>query len=122
MNQSDRKEFDLIHEKIDTIKNTMNEIKVHNEAEHMKNRTDLKFIKDNLFNPHQGLWAETKLNTQFRQSTSKWRGIVGTGFIGLFVSNTYGICFSRKMYDHYKIVLEPAIKINHKKKKPRNRE
>ena len=53
MNQSDRKEFDLIHEKIDTIKNTMNEIKVHNEAEHMKNRTDLKFIKDNLFNPHQ---------------------------------------------------------------------
>ena len=55
MNQSDRKEFDLIHEKIDTIKNTMNEIKVHNEAEHMKNRTDLKFIIDNLFNPHQWL-------------------------------------------------------------------
>ena len=39
MNQSDRKEFDLIHEKIDTIKNTINEIKIHNEAEHMKNRT-----------------------------------------------------------------------------------
>ena len=49
MNQSDRKEFDLIHEKIDTIKNTINEIKIHNEAEHMKNRTDLKFIKDNMF-------------------------------------------------------------------------
>ena len=89
MNQSDRKEFDLIHEKIDTIKNTINEIKVHNEAEHMKNRTDLKFIKDNMFNPHTGLWAETKQNTQFRQSTSKWIGIIGTGFVGLFVKHVW---------------------------------
>ena len=47
MNQSDKKEFDIIHEKIDNIKITINEIKIHNEAEHMKNRTDLKFIKDN---------------------------------------------------------------------------
>jgi hypothetical protein len=46
--------------------------------------TDIKFIKENLFNPHEGVWAETKLNTQFRESTSKWRGIIGTGVIGLF--------------------------------------
>ena len=65
------------------------EIKIHNEAEHMKNRTDLKFIKDNMFNPHTGLWAETKQNTQFRQSTSKWRGIIGTGFVGLFVKHVW---------------------------------
>ncbi len=89
MNQSDRKEFDLIHEKIDTIKNTINEIKIHNEAEHMKNRTDFKFIKDNMFDPHTGLWAETKLNSQFRQSTSKWRGIIGTGFVGLFIKHIW---------------------------------
>ena len=50
---------------------------------------DIKSIKENMFNPHKGLWAETKLNTQFRQSTSKWRGIVGTGFIGLFVKHVW---------------------------------
>ena len=89
MNQSDRKEFDLIHEKIDTIKNTINEIKVHNEAEHMKNRTDLKFIKENMFNPHEGLWAETKQNTQYRQEAKKWRYGVGIGLISLVVKNIW---------------------------------
>ncbi len=28
---------------------------------------DIKFIKENLFNPHEGLWAEAKKNTQFRK-------------------------------------------------------
>ena len=89
MNQSDRKEFDLIHEKIDTIKNTINEIKIHNEAEHMKNRTDLKFIKDNMFNPHTGLWAETKQNTQYRQEAKKWRYGVGILLIGAWLKNIW---------------------------------
>ena len=71
MNQADRKEFDAIHEKIDELS------------------TDIKFIKENLFNPHQGLWAETKLNTSFRQSTSKWRGVIGTGFVGLFIEHVW---------------------------------
>jgi len=71
LNQADRKEFDAIHEKIDELS------------------TDIKFIKENLFNPHQGLWAETKLNTNFRQSTSKWRGVIGTGFVGLFIKHVW---------------------------------
>ena len=65
MNQADRKEFDVIHQKIDQV------------------QSDIKFIKENMFNPHQGLWAETKLNTQFSTDTKKWRGVVGAGFIGL---------------------------------------
>ena len=65
MNQADRKEFDIIHSKIDQL------------------QSDLKFIKENLFNPHEGLWAETKLNTQFRTETRKWRGVIGTGVFGL---------------------------------------
>tara|TARA_B100001971_G_scaffold169473_1_gene161296 strand:- start:175 stop:459 length:285 start_codon:yes stop_codon:yes gene_type:complete len=89
MNQADRTEFDIIHQKIDTIDKNINELKIYNEAEHMKNRTDLKFIKDNLFNPHEGLWAETKLNTIFRQSTSKWRGVVGIGVVGLFFKHLW---------------------------------
>jgi hypothetical protein len=89
MNQADRKEFDLIHEKIDNISHTVNEMKVDADAQHMMLRTDIKFIKENMFDPHTGLWAETKQNTQFRESTSKWRGVVGTGFIGLFFKHIW---------------------------------
>ena len=53
--------------------------------------TDIKFIKENLFNPHEGLWAETKQNTQFRENTTKWRGVMGAGFIGLFFKQMYDL-------------------------------
>ena len=73
MNQADRKEFDVIHQKIDQV------------------QSDIKFIKENMFNQHQGLWAETKLNTTFRTDTKKWRGVVGTGFIGLIFKQIWDI-------------------------------
>jgi hypothetical protein len=50
---------------------------------------DIKFIKENLFNPHTGLWAETKQNTQFRLNTTKWRSVMGTGFIGLMAKQIW---------------------------------
>jgi|TARA_R110002110_G_C13247852_1_gene699665 hypothetical protein len=53
--------------------------------------TDIKFIKENLFNPHEGLWAETKLNTQFRQNTTKWRFPIGVGFISLAIKHVWDI-------------------------------
>ena len=53
--------------------------------------TDIKFIKENLFNPHEGLWAETKQNSQFRMDTKKWRGVIGAGFIGLFFKQVYDL-------------------------------
>ena len=53
--------------------------------------TDIKFIKENLFNPHDGLWQESKQNTQFRQDTTKWRGVIGAGFIGLFFKQLYDL-------------------------------
>ena len=71
MNQADRKEFDVIHTKIDQL------------------QSDIKFIKENLFNPHEGLWAETKQNSQFRVNTSKWRGVIGAGFIGLIFKHVW---------------------------------
>ena len=66
MNQADRKEFDIIHNKIDNIQKDIEDLK--NEMSKAHNKTDegLSFIKENLFNPHKGLWAETKQNTQFR--------------------------------------------------------
>ena len=73
MNQADRKEFDVIHQKIDQV------------------QSDIKFIKENMFNPHKGVRAETKLNTTFRTDTKKWRGVVGTGFIGLIFKQIWDI-------------------------------
>ena len=46
---------------------------------------DISFIKENLFNPNEGLWAETKLNSQHRQNTTKWRTVIGGGFIALLI-------------------------------------
>ena len=89
MNQADRKEFDIIHNKIDNIQKDIEDLK--NEMSKAHNKTDegLSFIKENLFNPHQGLWAETKLNTQFRTETKKWRGVIGAGFIGLVAKSVW---------------------------------
>lgn len=50
---------------------------------------DIRFIKENLFNPHEGLWAESKQNTQFRKNTTKWRSVIGTGVVGLFVKQIW---------------------------------
>jgi hypothetical protein len=52
---------------------------------------DIKFIKENLFNPHEGLWAEAKLNTQFRQNTTKWRFPIGVGFISLAIKHVWDL-------------------------------
>ena len=89
MNQADKKEFELIHNKIDNITSSLDELRVEMDKAHQKVDDNLRFVKENLFNPHDGLWAETKLNTQFRQSTSKWRGVIGTGFVGLFVKHVW---------------------------------
>ena len=92
MNQSDRKEFDLIHNKIDTIQKNIDELKQEMSLAHNKTDESLSFIKENLFNPHEGLWAETKQNTQFRENSQKWRGIIGVGFVGLIIDKVWNIC------------------------------
>ena len=91
MNQADRKEFDLIHSKIDKIDHIVNDIKVTSEGQHEMLRQDIKFVKENLFNPHEGLWAETKQNTQFRENSQKWRGVIGMGFLALIIDKVWSV-------------------------------
>ena len=91
MNQADRKEFDLIHNKIDDIKNDIDELKHSMSMAHGKTDETLRFIKENMFNPHEGLWAETKENTRFRENSQKWRGVIGVGFIGLVIDKVWGL-------------------------------
>ena len=51
MNGQDIKDLNVLLEKVD---------QADKDREQM--HTDIKFIKENLFNPHEGLWAESKLN------------------------------------------------------------
>ena len=89
MNQADKKEFNLIQKKIDNLTQSIDEMKTEMDKAHQLTHTNIKFIKENLFNPHEGLWAETKLNSQFRESTGKWRTAIGTGFIGLMAKHMW---------------------------------
>ena len=91
MNQNDRKEFEIVHLKIDGLKEDIEKLNTDMENAHLKTEETLKFIKENLFNPNQGLWAETKQNSQFRESAGKWRSTIGAGFIGLFFKQLYDL-------------------------------
>ena len=91
MNATDRKEFELIHNKIDDIKKDIDEMKHDMSMAHGKTEESLRFLKENLFNPHEGLWAETKQNTQYRENSQKWRMTIGAGFIGLFFKQLYDL-------------------------------
>jgi len=91
VNQNDRKEFEIVLLKIDELKNDLNKMQTDMEKAHLKTNDSLRFIKENLFNPNEGLWAETKQNSQFRESASKWRGMIGAGFVGLFFKQLYDI-------------------------------
>ena len=78
MNGQDKKDLNVILERMEQA-----------DKDRAQIHTDIKFIKENLFNPHKGLWAETKQNTQFRQSATKWRSIVGVSVLGLIVSRAW---------------------------------
>ena len=91
MNQADRKQLEIAHLKLDDVRQDIVELKNDMEKAHEKTEESLKFIKENLFNPHEGLWTETKQNTQFRTDTKKWRGVIGAGFIGLFFKQVYDL-------------------------------
>ncbi len=89
MNQNDRKEFDVIHSKIDNIQKDIADLKVTMDKAHGKTDESLKFIKENLFDPHKGLWAETKQNSLFRESSQKWRYGIGIAAFGLWIKEVW---------------------------------
>ena len=89
MNQHDRKQLEIAHLKLDDMRQDLVDLKKDMEKAHQKTDESLSFIKENLFNPHQGLWTETKLNSQFRDDSKKWRLPIGVGFIGLVIKNIW---------------------------------
>ena len=80
VNGQDKQDLNVILERMDQA-----------DKDRGKIHDDIKFIKENLFNPHTGLWAESKENTRFRENTTKWRSVMGTGFIGLIGKQIYDL-------------------------------
>jgi hypothetical protein len=80
MNGQDKQNLNVILERMDQADRDRN--KIHK---------DIRFIKENLFDPHNGLWRETKQNTQFRENTTKWRSVIGVGFIGLIIDKVWSL-------------------------------
>ena len=89
MNKDDKKHIELVDYKIDELKQDIAELKGEISEAHAKTDESLRFIKENLFNPNEGLWAETKLNTQHRENTTRWRTVIGTGFFGLLMKHIW---------------------------------
>jgi len=91
MNAKDKQDLELVHYRLDELDKKMDVIKHDMSMAHGKTDASLSFIKENMFNPNDGLWAETKQNTQFRENSQKWRGIVGVGFIGLVLDKIWSM-------------------------------
>ena len=91
MNAKDKQDLELVHYRLDELDKKMDEMKADMSKAHGKTDESLSFIKENLFNPNNGLWAETKQNTQFRESTTKWRSVVGVGIIGLVLDKVWSL-------------------------------
>ena len=78
MNGQDKKDLNVIIARMDQADKDRDQM-----------HTDIKFIKENMFNPHEGLWSETKLNSQFREDRKKWRYPIGVGLISLVIKNVW---------------------------------
>ena len=91
MNAKDKQDLELIHYRLDELDKKMDQMRHDMSMAHGKTDATLSFIKENMFNPNDGLWAETKQNTQFRENSQKWRGIVGVGFVGLVLDKIWSM-------------------------------
>ena len=91
MNKQDKQDLQLIEYRLDEQDKRVGELHTEFDTKLGDIHTDIKFIKENLFNPENGLWAETKLNTQHRKQTTKWRTIVGGGVIALLIDMFWGM-------------------------------
>ena len=91
MNAKDKQDLELVHYRLDELDKKMDQMRHDISMAHGKTDATLSFIKENMFNPNDGLWAETKQNTQFRENSQKWRGIVGVGFVGLVLDKIWSM-------------------------------
>ena len=81
----------LLEYKVKQIFTEIKDMKAENSAAHQEVKDDLKFIKNNIFDPNDGIWSEVKENTAFRKETKKYKNAFGLGFFGLLGKHIYDI-------------------------------
>jgi hypothetical protein len=91
MNVKDKQDLELVHYRLDELDKKIDGVRTCMDKANTKTDESLSFIKENLFNPNEGLWRETKQNTQFRENTTKWRGVIGAGFLALVVDKLWKV-------------------------------
>tara|TARA_R100001440_G_scaffold43551_2_gene63260 strand:- start:745 stop:1026 length:282 start_codon:yes stop_codon:yes gene_type:complete len=91
MNKSEKDNLKLIEYQVQQIMNSISKMEIANEKAHTEVKNDLRFIKNNLFDPKEGLWAEVKQNTTFRKNTVKWRSAMGLGIFSLIGKYIYDL-------------------------------
>ena len=57
MNAKDKQDLELVHYRLDELDKKMDELKADMSKAHGKTDSTLSFIKENLFNPNEGLWV-----------------------------------------------------------------
>jgi len=100
MNKQDKQDLELILYRLQEQDKSVVKLEKHFHLQLKEIHTNISFIKENLFNPNDGLWAETKLNSQHRKSTTKWRTVIGGGFIALLIKNILEMFAREHTYTH----------------------
>ena len=88
-NHTTKQLLKLVEYQIEQIFTEFQTLKEDNQVAHEDVKDDLRFIKNNLFDPKEGVWAEVKQNSNFRNETVKWRNALGLGFFGLIGKHIY---------------------------------
>jgi len=90
-NQTTKQLLGLLEYQVKQIFTEIKDMKTENSAAHQEVKDDLKFLKNNMFDPNEGIWAEVKENTAFRKDTNKYKNAFGIGFFGLLGKHIYDI-------------------------------
>jgi two-component SAPR family response regulator len=91
MNKKEKHDLELILYRLNEQDKSVGKLEKHFNSKFNEIHEDISFIKENLFNPETGLWAETKQNSAFRKNTTMWRGIIGGGVIAALVESFWGM-------------------------------
>ena len=88
-NPTTKETLKVIEYQIEQIFIEVEKLNEDNLKAHTEVKNDLRFIKNNLFDPNEGIWAEVKQNSNFRNDTVKWRNALGLGVFSLIGKQVY---------------------------------
>lgn len=88
-NPTTKETLKIIEYQIEQIFKEVEKLNQDNLKAHTDVKNDLRFIKNNLFDPNEGIWAEVKRNSNFRNDTVKWRNALGLGVFSLVGKHIY---------------------------------